>query len=136
MRHDDMRHARVKRLGFFLNDDNIIHCEGRISNSSVPDEAKQPILLPPKHESTKLIIRESHELVHHDGIRETLNCIRGRYWVLRGKESVKGVIRHCVTCKRFEAKPFASTKAPVLPSSRLSEEPPFTNTGIRDFKIV
>ena len=96
----------------------------------MPDEAKQPILLPPKHEFTKLIIRESHELVHHDGVRETLNCIRGRYWVLHGRESVKGVVRRCVTYKRLEAKPFASAKAPVLPSSRVSEEPPFTNTGI------
>ena len=95
--------ARVKQPGLFLNDDKLIRCEGRISNSSVPDEAKQLILLPLKHEFTKLIIRESHELVYHDGVRETLNYFRGRYWVLRGRESIKRVVQHCVTCKRFEA---------------------------------
>ncbi|XP_028412044.1 uncharacterized protein LOC114534773 [Dendronephthya gigantea] len=77
-----------------------------------------------------MVIHESHKLVHHDGIRETLNCVRGKYWVLQGRERVKSVLRQCVTCKRFEAKPFAAEKEPVLPSSRVSEEPPFSNTGI------
>ena len=122
--------VRVKQLSLFFDDDQIIRCDGRISNSTLPDDAKRPMLLPPKHQFTKLIIRECHELVHHDGIRETLNCVRGKYWVLRGRESVKGVVRRCVTCKRFEGKPFAPAKEPALPSSRVSEDPPFTNTGI------
>ena len=40
------------------------------------------------------------------------------------------MVRRCVTCKRFEAKPFAAAKEPALPSSRVSDEPPFSNTGI------
>jgi hypothetical protein len=122
--------VRVKQLNLFFDDDQIIRCEGRIGNSTMPDDAKRPILLPPKHHFTKLIIRECHELVHHDGIRETLNCVRGKYWVLRGRESVKSVVRNCVTCKRFEGKPFAPAKESALPSSRVSEDPPFTKTGI------
>ena len=122
--------SRVKQLRLFIDDDSIIRCEGRIHHSTVPADAKQPILLPPKHHYTKLIIRDSHILVHHDGIRETLNCVRGKYWILRGRESVKGIVRRCVTCKRLEAKPFAAPKEPVLPSSRVSEDPPCTNTGI------
>ena len=84
--------VRVKQLSLFFDDDQIIRCDVRTSNSTLPDDAKRPMLLPPKHQFTKLIIRECHELVHHDGIRETLNCVRGKYWVLRGRESVKGVI--------------------------------------------
>ena len=122
--------ARVKQLGLYFDENNIIRCDGRISNSNVPDEAKRPILLPPKHEFTRLIIHESHELVHHNGVRDTLNCVRGKYWVLRGRESVKGVVRRCVTCKRFEAKPFAAAKTPPLPSSRVDDDPPFSNTGV------
>ena len=73
---------------------------------------------------------ESHEIVHHDGIRETLNCVRGKYWVLRGRECVKGVVRRCVKCKKFETKPFPTPKEAVLPLSPVSKDPPFTNTGI------
>ncbi len=119
---------RVQQLGLFLDDDKIIRCEGRIDHATVPNSTKQPILLPPRHGFTKLIIRESHEIVHHDGIRETLNCVRGKYWVLRGRECVKGVVRRCVKCKKFEAKPFPTPKEAALPPSRVSEDPPFTNT--------
>ena len=43
---------------------------------------------------------------------------------------MKHVIKKCVTCKRLEGKTFSSTKFPPLPLRRVSEEPPFTNTGL------
>lgn len=61
----------VKQLGLFIDTDNIVCCEGRISQSTLPESAKQPILLPTKHRFTELIIREKHKVVHHDGIKET-----------------------------------------------------------------
>ncbi|CAB3981861.1 Hypothetical predicted protein [Paramuricea clavata] len=65
----------------------------------MPDDKKsKPILLPPKHEFTRLIIREAHELVHHDRIRETLNCVRRKYCVLRGRESVTRMVRMAMAC--------------------------------------
>ena len=49
----------------------------------------------------------------------------------RGREAVKKVIvRICVVCRKKEAKPFATPKTPQLPTCRVSEEPPFSNTGI------
>ena len=74
----------VKQLGLFIDTNNIVRCEGRISQSTLPESAKQPILLLSKHRFTELVIREKHEVVHHDGIKETLNCVREKYWVLRG----------------------------------------------------
>ena len=121
---------RVKQLGLFLDEEEIIQCEGRISESSVPDSAKQPILLPPKHPFAEMIVRDCHQIVHHDGIRETLNCTRGNYWILRGQETVKKIVRKCVICRKFEGKPFATPKDPPLPTSRVSDEPPFTSTGM------
>jgi len=56
----------VKQLGLFIDTDNIVRCEGRISQSTLPESVKQPILLPTKHRFTELIIREKHEVVHHD----------------------------------------------------------------------
>ena len=67
--------SRVNQLRLYFDDNSIIRCEGRIHHSTVPADAKQPILLPPKHHYTKLIIQECHRLVHHNGIRETLNCV-------------------------------------------------------------
>lgn len=39
-------------------------------------------------------------------------------------------MRKCVLCKKIEGKAFATPREPSLPSSRVSDEPPFTNTGI------
>jgi hypothetical protein len=33
-------------------------------------------------------------------------------------------------CRKIEAKPFPTPKAPQLPACQVSEEPPFSNTGI------
>ena len=120
----------VKQLGLFIDTDNIVRCEGRISQSTFSESAKQPILLPSKHRFTELVIREKHEVVHHDGIKEILNCVREKYWILRGREAVKRVVTKCVTCKKFQGKTFATSKEPPLPSSRVSDDPPFSNTGI------
>ena len=120
----------VKQLRLFIDTDNIVRCEGRISQSTLPESAKRPILLPSKHRFTELVIREKHDVVHHDGIKETLNCVREKYWILRGREAVKRVVTKCVTCKKFQGKPFTTPKEPPLPSSRVSDEPPFSNTGI------
>ena len=119
----------VTQLSLYLDEHGIIRCEGRIQHSSHQDVTKQPILLPSKHWYTDLLI-ERHRTMHHDGIRETVNCIREDYWILRARESVKRVLKKCVVCKRMEGKPFATPKIPQLQPERVCEEPPFTNTGI------
>ena len=43
---------------------------------------------------------------------------------------MKHVLKKCVTCKRLGGKTFSSTKFPPLPPSKVSEGPPFTNTGL------
>ena len=67
--------SMVQQLRLFIDADNIVRCEGRISQSTLPESAKHPF--------TELIIREKHEVVHHDGIKETLNCVKERYLILK-----------------------------------------------------
>ena len=86
--------------------------------------------MPPKHPFVEMIVQDCHQIVHHDGIRETLNCTHGNYWILRGQETVKKIVRKCVICRKFEGKPFAAPKDPPLPTSRVSDEPLFTSTGM------
>ena len=120
----------VKQFQLLINEDEILCCEGRILHSTVSEAAKRPMLLPSKHHLTNLVVRERHESVHHDGVRETLNSIRERYWIPRGREVVKQILRKCVVCKRFEGRALKSEKEPPLPACRVSEDPPFSNTGI------
>ena len=76
------------------------------------------------------MIRERHDHVHHNGVRETLNGIRETHWVLKGREAVKRVIRKCTRCRRYEGKPFTAPPFPDLPTDRVYEGLPFTYTGL------
>ena len=125
------RHGNVlKQLNVRLDQEGIIRCYGRINNASLSDESKTPILLPLKHYFTELLILENHLIVHHDGIRETLNAIRENYWIIRGREAVKQKLRKCVVCKRHEGRPYLIPMTAPLPQDRVMEVPPFTNTGV------
>ena len=50
--------------------------------------------------------------------------------MLRGREAVKKTIRRCVLCRKLEGLAYKSQSTPDLPRIRVSEEPPFTHTGV------
>lgn len=91
---------------------------------------KNPSLLPPKHEFVRLIIKSAYESVKHCRVRDTLTLIRERFWILRGCEAVKQVIRKCVICLRIDGTPYKSQSFPDLPCGRVSEDPPLTHVGL------
>lgn len=119
----------VKQFGLFL-DKGIIKCKGRMNNSSLPVNSRNPVLLPAKHAFVQFIIKDAHYSVKHCGVRDTLTTIRERYWILRGREAVKQFIRKCVICRKYEGKPYKPLPTADLPSERVSDDPPFTHIGL------
>ena len=120
----------TRQLDMFLDDEGIIRCQSRIEHSPLPEAAKQPILLPTRHHYTELVINDCHNTVHHNGVKETLNCIREVYWIPRGREAVKRVLGTCVICRRHDGQSYNTGKIATLPPSRVSDGPPFVNTGM------
>ena len=102
----------------------------RISETSLPLSTKAPAMLPTKHWFTELVIRDTHERVKHSGIRNTLATVRERFWMVRGRESVKKSLRDCVVCRKVEGVPYRPPSAPDLPNYRVSDDPPFSHTGL------
>ena len=124
------RNKHVKQFNLYLDEDKIVRCKGRINNADTTEQSKKPALLPSRHRYTERLIRERHDHVHHNGVRETFNAIRETHWVLKGREAVKKVIRKCTICRRYEGKPFTAPPSPDLPTDRVYEGLPFTYTGI------
>ena len=118
------------QLDLFLDEDGVIRCAGRFKYATLPYNAKYPILLPKKSHLTTLIIKDRHKLAKHAGIKSTLAEVRTDFWLPRGKRMVENIVRSCIVCRRFTAKPYMTPGPPPLPQIRLSEMPPFTNTGI------
>ncbi|XP_065902557.1 uncharacterized protein [Dysidea avara] len=119
----------VKQFALFL-DGGILRCRGRLNNSTLPLNAKNPILLPHNHPFVTLLIQQYHERSRHSGVNDTLTLLRENYWILKGKRIVKQVISRCVTCLKCEGLPYRVTTTPDLPAERVSDDPPFTHIGI------
>ena len=90
------------QFGLFQDGRGLWRCGGWLQNSDLPYSAKHPILLNKKHYLTVLVIRDAHNRVHHNGVRETLTEVRSKFWIIGGRSLVKSVIHSCVVCRRFE----------------------------------
>ena len=121
---------RVDQFGLYLDESQILRCRGRINNSSLCLGAKNPILLPYNHHYVNLLIIHVHRKLKHSGIGDTLASIREQYWVLKGRQAVKRIIRKCVTCKRMDGVAYPVVRPPDLPTTRVSDDPPFSHTGV------
>ena len=82
------QHSNMLKLHLRQDQEGIIWYYGRIINALLSDESKTPILLPAKQYFTDLLLLKNHLIVHHDGIRETLNAIRENYWIIQRREAV------------------------------------------------
>ena len=67
---------KVKQFNLFLDNNNVIRARSRITNASVSDSTKTPILLHPRNWYSKLVIKGYHDIVLHSGVCDTLNAIR------------------------------------------------------------
>ena len=122
--------ALVKQFNLFLDENGILRARSRVCQANISESTKFPVLLSSRHVYSEMIIKECHNFIFHNGVKETLNVVRQRYWILRGREAVKRIVRQCVVCKKFEGLPFKQGPFPDLPQLRVDDSPPFSNTGL------
>ncbi|XP_039537635.1 LOW QUALITY PROTEIN: uncharacterized protein LOC120485906 [Pimephales promelas] len=121
--------SKIRDLRPFLDEDELLCVGGRLQQSDFSYREKHPWILPNKDRYCELLVQYNHEFIMHSGLRDTLVQTRSRYWILRARQIVKGVLSKCTVCKRFKVKPAQQDTAP-LPRDRVSEKPPFEVTGI------
>ncbi|XP_066026285.1 uncharacterized protein [Pocillopora verrucosa] len=56
--------------------------------------------------------------------------IRSRFWVTKGRQTVKTAIGNCSVCKKLQGRSYAVPPPPPLPEFRLSDEFAFTRVGV------
>ena len=119
----------VLTLGL-VKQDGLIRCTGRLGRSDLEESAKKPILLPKDHWLTHLLIQKAHQSVLHGGVRETLAEVRSHYWICQGRQQVKKFAQKCVTCRKFQGRPYPAPVTAELPEFRVTESRPFSKTGV------
>ena len=84
--------SKIIQFGLYLDEAGVLRSRGRLNESSLPLDSKNPIFLPNNHSFVNLLILHTHNGVKHSGVRDTLTTIRERFWILRGREVVKKLI--------------------------------------------
>ena len=74
-------------LNVVEDDHRILRCKGRLENAPIHSDSRCPILLPGDHHATRFIIEQCHQMVMHNGLRETLTQLRTRFWILKGRQN-------------------------------------------------
>ncbi|XP_075977359.1 uncharacterized protein LOC142977365 [Anticarsia gemmatalis] len=121
--------SSIYKLHPYVNDKGIIRVGGRLKNSILPPEMKNPAILPRDSRFTRLLVEQAHLATLHGGARLTLAYIRQRYWIVGGNRLVKAILRHCVRCHRY--KPTENNQIMGdLPPQRVIPSRPFTHTGV------
>ncbi|XP_031359033.1 uncharacterized protein LOC116182631 [Photinus pyralis] len=87
------------------------------------------VMLPAKHPLTDLIIKHEHHRNLHAGAQSVLASLRQNYWIINGRQSVRKILRRCITC--FRAKPNElSQLMGQLPQQRVTQNRIFSKVGV------
>ena len=62
--------------------------------------------------------------------KHSRNSDRQKYWVPRGRQFVRSLIRKRVTCRKTDRSPYRPVSFPPLPTSRVSDGRAFSTTGV------
>uniref|UniRef100_A0A915AQH8 Integrase zinc-binding domain-containing protein n=1 Tax=Parascaris univalens TaxID=6257 RepID=A0A915AQH8_PARUN len=115
----------------YKDEQGIMRCLGRLEQAALPEETVHPIILPKSSALTRLIVLARHKESGRAGVSQTLADVRKRYWIPQGRATVKRILRrHCMTCRRWNAKPFKLPAFPPLPKERTWAMRAFQNVGL------
>ncbi|XP_074651569.1 uncharacterized protein LOC141906225 [Tubulanus polymorphus] len=99
---------------------------GRLRNSLLPEETKNPIILPPGEKLVEKLIMWYHVIYGHTGTVQTLADLRCRYWLIRGRQEAMRVINDC-KCREPEK---IEQKMGQLPVESVIGVPVFYHVGV------
>ena len=106
---------------------------GRLGNASLSFNKKFPMLLNNNHYLTELIVKDSHSRVLRNGFKHTLAEVRKNYWIIRGRNYIKKILRKCVICNKVNSRSCSYPGTSNLPKLRIDGGIPFNYIGVDYF---
>ena len=115
-----------------LDEEGQMRCDSQLKYAEfLSHDARFPIILPRKHQVTKLIVKYFHEEGNHaSGTNQTLAALSTRFWIISVCEEIREWEKECNGCRRRKARAAKQIMAP-LPQIRLRLSlRPFAQTAV------
>lgn len=123
--HRVKKTSRLYRLEPMKLKDGVLRVGGRLKN--------HPIILPPTHHVTRLIIRHFHVISGHSGREHVLSLLRQQYWIIGARSAVRQILSKCAFCRRHHPKAGGQKMADLPDDRTTAGDAPFTSTGVDVF---
>ena len=111
--------SRIINLNHFLDENDILRSDSRISNFIENDICTRPVIVDVKETTVRFLIKKFHKKYHHVGHETVVNEVTQRYWVVWLRKGVRSVVPQCIICKLRRAG-LCSPKMAAPPESRLA----------------
>ncbi|XP_048253302.1 uncharacterized protein LOC125381119 [Haliotis rufescens] len=108
----------------------IVRVGGRLRHSPLQYDQIHPVLLSPGHHVCRLIMCDVHVQMGHAGPERTLCESRRYFWIVRGRNLAKSIVRNCVVCRKLRQPGHTTLMADLPPERLLPFSPPFHVTGV------
>lgn len=119
----------LKSLNVFKDEEGIIRVKTKLLERKDAFEFRFPFLLPSRHKLVQIILQELHLKLMHAGPQIVLSNLRERFWILKGRKSVRQAINRCVKCKRHSSRAMETTPT-SLPENRIKDASTFEVVGV------
>ena len=89
-----------------LDEEGQMRCDSRLKYAEfLSHDVRFPIILPRKHQVTKLIVKYFHEEGNHvSGTNQMPAVLSIRFWIISGREEIQEWEKECYECRRRKAK--------------------------------
>ena len=110
------QNSKLLSLNPILDEDGLLQSDGRLRYADyLPFDARYPVILPRKSGVTRLIVKSYHERSNHAvGTNHTLSLLSARFWIMQGREEIRGWEREGCECRKRKAKAAKQIMAPLL----------------------
>ncbi|GFT49221.1 integrase catalytic domain-containing protein [Nephila pilipes] len=95
--------SSISFLCFFLNEKGIVVVGGRLQNSQLSFNSKDPVIIPGKHKLSELIVKQFQVTHLHAGRSLLANILKQNYWIVEGKTLIRKIVNDCIVRHRFKA---------------------------------
>ncbi|XP_011686436.1 PREDICTED: uncharacterized protein LOC105449132 [Wasmannia auropunctata] len=121
--------SQLRTLSPFMDGNGVLRVGGRLKHAVLSVDERHPMIVPPLSWLTRLLVESCHRRTLYGGVQLTMGMLRLRFWIPKGRATVKRWLHRCATCTRWKA---VTPQPPMgdLPKVRVTPARPFLRTGL------